>query len=63
MTIEECEKHVGQNVIYRQNHPDAEPEDGKIVGVRFPYAMVLYAGDYNAKATRPEDLTLAVQAA
>ena len=63
MTFEECEAHVGQGVVYRQNHPDAKPEDGTIVGVRHPYVMVLYAGDYNAKATRPEDLTLAVMSA
>lgn len=56
MTLEEAEANVGRAVVYQQNYPGAPREDGVIKEVRHPYVMVLYRGDYDAKATVPEDL-------
>ena len=60
MTLEDARLNIGRNVLYERPGMD-EPERGVIKGVRASgYVFVLYLGDREAKATRPEDLSLEV---
>lgn len=53
MTLEEASAHIGETVLY-----SSVPETGVIVTVGTKYVHVCYGRDQNAKATRPELLTL-----
>ena len=52
MTLDEAAQNIGYPVIYNAH----EPERGMIKWVRGEYVFVLYDGEANPKATRPEDL-------
>jgi hypothetical protein len=56
MTLEEASAHVGEKVLY--SSVPGECEAGVIVTVGETYVHVCYGRDQNAKATRPELLTL-----
>lgn len=60
ITIEEARNRIGVGVVY-QPYPDAPREDGTITSVtetaHRAWVFVLYTGDRNPKATRPEDLS------
>lgn len=56
MTLDEARSHVGEKVIY--STVPGEAEEGEIVAVGEKYVHVCYGKDQNAKATRPELLTL-----
>ncbi len=56
MTLDEAAASIGRAMVYQASHPGVPREDGVIKSVRPPYVMVLYRGDYNAKATAPENL-------
>jgi hypothetical protein len=54
------EAEIGRAVAYRA-HPGATPEPGRIVSIRTidtGMVHVAYRGDWNAKATRLEDLEM-----
>jgi hypothetical protein len=56
MTLEEAGAQVGETVLY--SSVPGECEVGVIVTVGTKYVHVCYGRDQNAKATRPELLTL-----
>jgi hypothetical protein len=56
MTLDEARDHVGETVLY--SSVPGEAEAGVIVTVGAKYVHVCYGRDRNAKATRPELLTL-----
>jgi hypothetical protein len=56
MTLDEARAHVGETVLY--SSVPGECEVGVIVTVGRTYVHVCYGRDRNAKATRPELLTL-----
>lgn len=56
MTLEEARAHVGETVLY--SSVPGECEAGVIVTVGSKYVHVCYGRGQNAKATRPEMLTL-----
>jgi hypothetical protein len=56
MTLDEARAHVGETVLY--SSVPGECEAGVIVTVGSKYVHVCYGKDQNAKATRPELLTL-----
>jgi hypothetical protein len=56
MTLDEARAHVGETVLYSSVPGECEP--GVIVTVGETYVHVCYGRDRNAKATRPELLTL-----
>jgi hypothetical protein len=56
MTLDEARAHIGEKVLY--SSIPGECEAGVIVTVGATYVHVCYGRDRNAKATRPELLTL-----
>ena len=56
MTLDEARDHIGAKVLY--SSVPGECEVGVIVTVGATYVHVCYGRDRNAKATRPELLTL-----
>lgn len=56
MTLEEARARVGETVLY--SSVPGECEAGVIVTVGTTYVHVCYGRNQNAKATRPELLTL-----
>lgn len=60
MTLDEARKNLGKKVIYRPyKFCNSELyEYGKITSVVGRLVFVLYEGDFNSKATSPEDLEL-----
>jgi hypothetical protein len=58
MTLDDARDHIGAAVLY---HPSGtDPEEGVIRHVSAHFVFVAYSGDLNgARATRPEDVTLA----
>jgi len=56
MTLEEARAGIGETVLY--SSVPGECEVGVIVTVGETYVHVCYGRDQNAKATRPELLTL-----
>lgn len=56
MTLDEAREHTGETVLY--SSVPGEAEEGVIVTVGETYVHVRYGRDQNAKATRPELLTL-----
>jgi len=56
MTLDEARAHVGEKVLY--SSVPGECEVGEIVTVGTKYVHVCYGKQQNAKATRPELLTL-----
>lgn len=56
MTLDEARDHVGETVLY--SSVPGECKVGAIVTVGTKYVHVCYGRDQNAKATRPELLTL-----
>lgn len=57
MTLEEARLNIGAEVVYYADL-GADPDEGVITDIRYPFVMVRYVGDNHAKATHPEDLTL-----
>lgn len=60
MTLEECRNNIGRKVVYTpfEGCDTSLLEYGVIVSANLTYVFVRYGSDINAKATKPEDLTL-----
>ena len=56
MTLDEARRHIGNAVVYWDDHHD-HAEQGVVTSVNDTYVFVRYGSDSHSKATRPEDLT------